>query len=143
MNSFNANQAEENRKDLGTQESIQKINEVVKKAQTCFFCTSISIGGSGATRPMSVQQVDEYGNLWFLSANDSNKNKELAINLRFPRYFVCHQVSFMQQPFPDFAYSSSDRETELAIDSRVSNAGGLDYKRLQCIRSWPPSFQHG
>lgn len=87
MNSINANQAEENRKDLGTQEAIQKINEVVKKSQTCFFCTSVSIGGSGATRPMSVQQVDEDGNLWFLSANDSNKNKEMAVNPSVKLYF--------------------------------------------------------
>ena len=87
MNSINANQAEDNRKDLGTQEAIQKINEVVKKAHTCFFCTSVSVGGSDAARPMAVQQVDEEGNLWFLSASDSNKNKELALDPSVKLYF--------------------------------------------------------
>lgn len=67
----------------------------------------------------------------------------MTTDMRFPRYFVRHQMNFMQPAFPDFVHSSSDRDTELAIDSRVSNAGGFDYKRLQCIRSWQPSFQHG
>ena len=29
---------------------------------------------------MSVQKVDDEGNLWFLSANDSHKNEELAMD---------------------------------------------------------------
>ena len=49
--------------------------------------------------------------------------------LRFPQYFVCHQMHFMQPAFPDFV-PPSDRDTEPAIDSRVLNAGGFDYKRL-------------
>ena len=38
----------------------------------------MSVGDSGATRPMSVQEVDEAGHLWFLSASDSHKNREIA-----------------------------------------------------------------
>ncbi len=38
---------------------------------------------------MSVQQVDEEGNLWFLSADDSHKNRELeqdpSVELSFQR----------------------------------------------------------
>ncbi len=54
------------------------MKELVEKAGTCFFCTAASSNGSTATRPMSVQKVDDQGNLWFLSANDSHKNEELA-----------------------------------------------------------------
>lgn len=59
----------------------------------------------------------------------------LVAEVRFPRYFVCHQVNFMQSAFPDFVHASSDRDIELVIDSRVPNAGGSDYKRLQYIEA--------
>ena len=36
---------------------------------------------------MSVQQVDDEGNLWFLSANDSHQNKELALDPSVKLYF--------------------------------------------------------
>ncbi|MEO6364122.1 MAG: pyridoxamine 5'-phosphate oxidase family protein, partial [Caldimonas sp.] len=60
--------------------AIERIREVVKQTESCFFCTAVSLGGNGATRPMSVQQVDEAGTLWFLSASDSHKNAELKSN---------------------------------------------------------------
>ena len=79
MDSINRNQPEDNHQDLTGPEAIERIREVVKKTESCFFCTAVSTGsGSGATRPMSVQQVDDAGTLWFLSASDSHKNKELA-----------------------------------------------------------------
>lgn len=80
MDSINKNQPEENHKDLRNEAAITKIKELVDKARTCFFCTAVTMGESGAARPMSVQQVDDAGNLWFLSANDSHKNAEIAVN---------------------------------------------------------------
>lgn len=77
MDSINKNQAEENHKDLLGTEAIDKIKELVKKANSCFFCTKIETNESFATRPMSVQQTDDEGNLWFLSASDSRKNLEI------------------------------------------------------------------
>ncbi len=47
------------------------------KAQTCFFFTAVKASESSSARPMSVQQVNDAGNLWFLSADDSHKNREL------------------------------------------------------------------
>ncbi len=76
MDSINKNQPEHNREDLAGAAAIKKMAALVKDAQTCFFCTSAANGGIDA-RPMSVQQVDEQGNLWFLSADDSHKNLEL------------------------------------------------------------------
>jgi general stress protein 26 len=87
MNSINKSQAEDNRDDLIGLPAITKIREVVSKAQTCFFCTAVSTGGSNGTRPMNVRQVDEAGNLWFLSADDSHKNKELALDSTAKLYF--------------------------------------------------------
>ncbi len=78
MDSINANQPEDNHEDLRGRRAVEQIREVVKKSVSCFFCTAVSRGDTGATRPMSVQEVDDAGNLWFLSATDSHKNRELA-----------------------------------------------------------------
>lgn len=87
MDSINKHQPEENHKDLSGYEAINKVKELVKAASSCFFCTSHPSGQSNGSRPMSVQQVDDEGNLWFLSASDSHKNKELEADPRVKLYF--------------------------------------------------------
>jgi general stress protein 26 len=78
MNSINQQQPEDNYKDLSGTEAIEKMKELADK-QTCFFCTNAKAGLPFSTRPMSVQQIDDEGNFWFLSANDSGLNKDLSI----------------------------------------------------------------
>lgn len=80
MDSINSNQAEKNHEDLNGAAAVEKIKQIIDKAESCFFTTAIAVAGSCGTRPMGVQKVDEQGNLWFLSANDSHKNQEIAIN---------------------------------------------------------------
>lgn len=87
MDSINKNQPEENRENLSRKAAIKKIKELTEKTESCFFCTAIGLGESSGARPMSVQKVDEQGNLWFLSAMDSHKNKEIAINPEVKLYF--------------------------------------------------------
>jgi len=77
MDSINKNQPEKNRENLLGTEAIEKIKLLAKKASSCFLCTNIN-GGNFSTRPMSVEKVDDEGNFWFLSANDSHKNLEIA-----------------------------------------------------------------
>jgi len=80
MNSINQQQPEHNHQDLLGPDAVAKIRELVNQAETCFFCTAITTGKSIATRPMAVQQVDDRGTLWFLSASDSRQNRELALD---------------------------------------------------------------
>ena len=87
MDSINKNQPEENHQNLKGQAAVQRIQEMVKGSSTCFFCTAVSRGGSNGVRPMSVQQVDDEGNLWFLSASDSHKNQELTADHWVKLYF--------------------------------------------------------
>ena len=87
MDSINQNQPEHNREDLRGSEAVEKIKEIVKQAQNCFFCTVSAPTGSSAARPMNVRQIDDEGNLWFLSANDSHKNAELARDPSVKLYF--------------------------------------------------------
>ncbi|WP_295794999.1 pyridoxamine 5'-phosphate oxidase family protein [Mucilaginibacter sp.] len=78
MDSINQQQPEENAKDLNGAEAIEKIRELAYKTKTCFFCTNIKTGIPLTTRPMAVQQIDDDGNFWFLSSNDSHKNDEVS-----------------------------------------------------------------
>lgn len=78
MNSINRNQPEQNHLDLSGKDAVAKIQELVKQSPVCFFCTALETNKPFQTRPMSVQKVDDDGFLWFLSANDSEHDRELA-----------------------------------------------------------------
>jgi general stress protein 26 len=80
MDSINKNQPEENQEDIMGEEAIEKVKQLVKKAGTCFFCTSIKTGRPFLTRPMAAQKTDDEGNLYFLSASDSNHNAEIELD---------------------------------------------------------------
>ncbi|MNL19078.1 hypothetical protein D3C87_1402580 [compost metagenome] len=87
MNSINKNQPEDTTENLSQEEAIKKIKGLIEKAETCFFCTEPATGPSGGVRPMTIQQVDEDGNLWIISANDSHVNAEIALDSRVKLYF--------------------------------------------------------
>ncbi len=95
MNSINANQQENNRENLSSDDAVKKIKELVESAKTCFFCTQLQTNAAFNTRPMSVQKVDDNGCLWFLSAVDSHKNEELKDN-------DAVQLLFQGDPHTDF-----------------------------------------
>ena len=95
MDSINQQQEEENRKDLQDAEAIEKLKALCDK-KSCFFCTNITSGQAFATRPMSVQQTGDDGALWFLSANDSHKNKEITTDPMV-------QLLFQGSSYSDFA----------------------------------------
>ena len=80
MDSNNRQQTEDVIRNLDGREAVEKIQEIVKSAETCFFCTSAQPNGAMNARPMNVRQVDEEGNFWFLSAKESRKNAELTTN---------------------------------------------------------------
>jgi len=86
MDSINKNQPEDNRSDLRGKEAVAKIQAIVADAKSCFFCT-VDPGGEIAARPMNVRNVDDEGNLWFLSAADSHKNQELTAESTVALYF--------------------------------------------------------
>ena len=87
MDSINKQQEEENYRDLRGTEAGEKIKELAGKNNTCFFCTGIKSGQPLTTRPMAVQKMDDDGNLWFLSASDSHKNKDIQEDNRVQLLF--------------------------------------------------------
>jgi general stress protein 26 len=86
MDSINKNQPEHNMENLSGAKAVKKMADLIKEAETCFFCTNLKSGEVDA-RPMSVLQVDEQGNLWFMSASDSHKNAELQTDSSVRLFF--------------------------------------------------------
>lgn len=87
MDSINNNQSEENKANLSEEQALVKIKELIKQTDTCFFCTQAESGPSNGVRPMSIQTVDEEGNLWILLANDSHTYKEVLLDSKVKLYF--------------------------------------------------------
>jgi general stress protein 26 len=52
-------------KDLENEFAVDKIKDLAENIKTCMFCTYNDIRLQ--SRPMSVQKIDDYGQLWFLS----------------------------------------------------------------------------
>jgi general stress protein 26 len=63
-------------KNLRAQEAIDKIKDIAGDIKTCMFCTS-ALGVLFETRPMATQEVDDEGNIWFLSMKNSHKDREI------------------------------------------------------------------
>ena len=102
MDSINKNQPEKNKENLMGKDAVEKIQKLAEKAGGCFFCTKIN-GGSFKTRPMSLEKIDDDGNFWFLSANDSHKNKEIVEDASV-------QLLFQGSPHSDFLSISGKAE---------------------------------
>lgn len=139
MDSINQQQPEENYKDLFGEEATKKIKELTNSAKTCFFCTNISAGKAFSTRPMSVQKFDDEGNFWFLSANDSHKNEELASNSKV-------QLLFQGSSYSDFlniygnATISEDKEKIKELWEPILKTWfteGVDDPRISVIKVEP------
>lgn len=73
-------------KNLISKEAIEKLKKLAMDADITMFATNLK-QSPVTVRPMSTQQVDEDGNLWFLSRNDSNKNREIAQDNRVQLFY--------------------------------------------------------
>lgn len=64
-------------KSLEGKEALEKIKEFIDGVETCFFCSDIKTGVPLSARPMTVLEVDDRGDLWFISRRDSTKDEEV------------------------------------------------------------------
>ncbi|WLI87440.1 pyridoxamine 5'-phosphate oxidase family protein [Massilia sp. R2A-15] len=87
MDSINKQQPEHNHQDLAGKDAVEKLKKLVEDADTCFFCTADTGSETGGARPMSVREVDDNGDLWFLSASDSHKNLAIGRDPAVQLYF--------------------------------------------------------
>lgn len=136
MDSINRNQPEENQKDVMGEEAIEKVKQMVEKAGTCFFCTSIKSGQPFNTRPMAAQKTDDEGNVYFLSASDSKHNAEIEDDPMV-------QLLFQGSAYDDFLniYGEATISTDKTVIKELWNpmmktwfTEGIDDPRITVIQ---------
>lgn len=76
-----------NTNNLKAQEGIEKLKDLVEDIKICIFCTNLSTDDGSTCRPMSAQEVDDEGNLWFFSGIDSDKNTEVKKDKHVQLFF--------------------------------------------------------
>jgi len=73
-------------KNLTSENASNKIKQLAEGIRTCLFSTNLT-SQPISTRPMGVQEVDDEGNLWFISSRTSNKNFEIGQDSRVQLFF--------------------------------------------------------
>ncbi|MBA2562454.1 MAG: pyridoxamine 5'-phosphate oxidase family protein [Chitinophagaceae bacterium] len=76
-----------NTENLSFKEAIAKIKELVSAADICMFTTALTQLPL-STRPMSTQQTDSEGNLWFFSEKESDKNEHIQVDNRVQLFYT-------------------------------------------------------
>lgn len=80
-------------KNLRNESAAEKIKDLAEEIKTCMFCTYRD--NQIQSRPMSVQEIDDDGNLWFLSDKKSNKNQEIEQNPKVELFFAQPHDKFL------------------------------------------------
>jgi general stress protein 26 len=78
--------------DLNNKEAVEKLTSLVKSINVAIFCTELTKTPL-QSRPMSVQDVDDEGNLWFISSATSNKNFEILKDDQVQLFFANKSTS--------------------------------------------------
>ncbi|CAN5150693.1 pyridoxamine 5'-phosphate oxidase family protein [soil metagenome] len=73
--------------NLASGEAIEKLKDLVEDIDICLFCTNLKTGDGATTRPMSTQEVDDEGNMWFFSDINSDKNREIKNDKRVQLFY--------------------------------------------------------
>ena len=76
-----------NYKNLSDENAIAKLKELAEGIKTCMFSTDLETLPI-SSRPMGLQEVDDKGNLWFISSRSSNKNFEIKEDDRVQLFFA-------------------------------------------------------
>lgn len=76
------------KENLTNADAIAKLKELSEKARTCMFITKLEDRSPTNSRPMSLQECDKEGNLWFLSSKASGKNMQIEKDNAVQLYFM-------------------------------------------------------
>lgn len=113
------------KKNLFSQEAIQKIQKIADDTRTTMFCTGLGSKPFGST-PMATQKVEDDGTIWFFSAKDSDRNADLA-----------------KEPLAQLIFSSPNNQEYLSLFGEAV----VTYDRAKVEELWSPMskvwFQQG
>ena len=77
----------DNKINLEQQQAVKKLRELAKDIDMCLFCTNLKRDDGATCRPMSTQEVDDNGDIWFFSGKDSDKNREIAADKKVQLFY--------------------------------------------------------
>lgn len=139
MDSINKQQPEHNKENLTGDNAAGKIKELAEAAKSCFFCTNLQAGKPFSTRPMAIQKVDEEGNIWFLSANDSHKNADIKADPHVQLLFQGSQFSDFMTLYGKATISTDKQKIKELWEPMVKNwfTEGIDDPRITVIKIEP------
>lgn len=124
-------------KDLTDEFAVDKIKDLAEHIKTCMFCT-YNDEYRIQSRPMSVQKIDDLGQLWFLSDRNSGQNAEITQNPMVEIFFSEPHDKFLT--LHGTASISYDRKTieELWNPAvKIWMPGGIDDPNLSVIKVVP------
>lgn len=123
-------------KDLTDDFAVDKIKDLAAHIKTCMFCTYKEYRIQ--SRPMSVQKIDDLGNLWFLSDRNSGQNAEITLNPMVEIFFSEPHDKFLT--LHGTASILYDRETIEKLWNptvKIWMPGGVDDPNLSVIKFVP------
>ncbi|MEO7209683.1 MAG: pyridoxamine 5'-phosphate oxidase family protein [Chitinophagaceae bacterium] len=110
------------KKNLFDEEGIDKLREIVDKIDICLFCTHPETTDGATCTPMSAQEVDDEGTVWFFSGKNSDKNKEIEKDGKVQLFF--------SHPARN-SYLVLNGEAEISFDKAK-----IDYLWSPLVKAW-------
>jgi len=106
--------------NLNNEDAIKKLKELAESARICMFCTNLDVHPI-SSRPMSIEEIDDEGNIWFISSSHSNKNEEIKQDAHVQLFFSNTGASEYLSVYGQ-AYIYTDRATVEEKWTAVANA---------------------
>lgn len=111
-------------KNLKGKEAIEKLKAIAGNAKVCMFCTNLEEMPI-ATRPMLIQEVDDKGDIWFLSSDVSSKNIEVKMDDKVQLLFSTLRSNEYLSVYGD-AYVYNDKKI-------------IEAKSMHSVKAWIPA----
>jgi general stress protein 26 len=77
-----------NSNGVPAKEGIEKLKTMATEINGCLFFTNIKVDDNTMCRYMGLEEVDENGNLWFLSDSNSTINNDIARDKNVQLFFT-------------------------------------------------------
>ncbi len=109
--------------NLNGKEAIEKLRMVAENIKVCMFCTKLE-EQPFATRPMLIQEIDDQGDIWFLSSDVSDKNVDVKMDDKVQLLFSNHKANQYLTVYGS-AYVYNDRKI-------------IENKAAHSVKAWIP-----
>ena len=105
--------------DKTNQEKVEKLRELIKEIDFAML-TTVDAGGNLRSRPMSTQQAEFDGDVWFITSNDTTMAAEIRRDNRV-----------------NVSYAQPDKQRYIS----VSGTAELVYDRARIDEFWSPIYK--